>query len=274
MAQKGSAFVQESSKIGVWHSWTVRLLAGAVGIVLLIACVLKALDMELFVRQMRDYGIIYERIILVVSAWGLIVFECGLGAGLLVLYRPRVTLPLAALLFLVFAGATGWAWLTGATEHCGCYGPWLQFTPAQALVENLILLAATALAWKGQHHVQVPQTRTKAWAVTIACLSGLALPVVFGFPTSAINRAQSNGPLIGPIEVHGVEDVDLNKGEYLVVLMGAECFHCQEAVPVTSAYCPLHERRGRLHRVRRRVSAHFSNRTHQRRPLLAFACRR
>lgn len=229
--------MQEPSKASSRHAWTARFLAGAVGIVLLVAGVLKAVDLELFIRQIGDYGIIYERVILVVSAWGMIVLECGLGVGLLVLYRPRVTLPLAALLFLVFAGATGWAWLTGATEHCGCYGPWLQFTPAQALVENLILLAATALAWKGLHHVQAPQTRTKAWAVTIACLSGLALPVVFGFPTSAINRVQSNGPLIGPIEVHGVGDVDLNKGEYLVVLMGAGCFHCQEAVPDLNILC-------------------------------------
>ena len=123
MTQQRSTFVQEPSEARSRHAWIARFLAGAVGIVLLVAGVLKAVDLELFIRQIGDYGIIYERVILVVSAWGMIVLECGLGAGLLVLYRPRVTLPLAALLFLVFAGATGWAWLTGnltsSEKACG-----------------------------------------------------------------------------------------------------------------------------------------------------------
>jgi hypothetical protein len=237
MTQDKNSVVHEPFKASAWRSWTPRLLSGAVGLILLAAAFLKAMDMELFIRQMRDYGIIYERVILVVSAWGMIVVECGLGVGLLVLYRPRVTLPMAALLFLVFAGATGWAWLTAATEHCGCYGPWLQLTPGQALAENLILLAAIALAWRGGQHMQTAHTRAKAWAVTIACLGGLVLPVVFGIPTSAINRTQSNEPQIGPIQVHGLGDVDLNKGEYLIVLMGTECFHCQEAIPDLNILC-------------------------------------
>ncbi|UCD86602.1 MAG: hypothetical protein JSV01_02150 [Desulfobacterales bacterium] len=228
--------MHKSSKVPAW-SRAARFLAGVVGIVLLVAGILKALDMELFIRQMKDYGIISERVFLVISAWGLIVLECGLGVGLLVLYRPRILLPLTALLIAIFTGATGWAWFTGATENCGCYGAWLKHTPGQAVVENLILLAATAIAWTGYQHIKTLQTRAKAWAVTIACVIGLALPVVSGFPTSAINRAQSNRPLIGPIEVHGVGDVDLSRGLYLIVLMGTDCFHCQEAIPDLNILC-------------------------------------
>jgi hypothetical protein len=224
-------------KTPVWRLWTPRLLSGAVGIVLLIAGVLKAVDMEMFVRQMKDYGILYDRVILVVSAWGLIVTECGLGVGLLVFYRPRIILPLTALLFLIFGGATSWAWWTGATEHCGCYGPWLQFTPGQALVENLVLLAATVLAWSGLKHIQTPHARAKAWAVTIACLTGLALPVAFGLPTLGINPSESKPPQFGPIQVHGLGDLDLNKGEYLIVLMGTACFRCQDAIPDLNLLC-------------------------------------
>jgi hypothetical protein len=213
------------------------LLSGAVGLILLAAALLKAMDMELFVRQMRDYGIINERVILVVSAWGLIVAECGLGLGLLVLYRPRIALPLAASLFLIFAGATSWAWLTGATENCGCYGAWLEFTPGQAVLENLILLAATILAWSGLKHIEIPHSRTKAWAVTVACLIGLAMPVAFGLPTSGINPSKVQPPQLGPIHVHGLGNLDLNQGEYLIVLMGTACFHCREAVPDLNTLC-------------------------------------
>ena len=237
MSEKDVTSSHGAFKTPAWRLWTPRLLSGAVGLILLAAGLVKAMDMELFIRQIMDYGIVSERLLLILSAWGLIALECALGVALLVFYRPRPMLSLTAALLLIFAGATGWAWLTGVTEDCGCYGAWLKQTPGQALVGDLVLLAATAIAWAGCRHVQAPQTRTKAWAVTIACLSGLALPVVFGFPTSAINRVQSNGPLIGPIEVHGVGDVDLNKGEYLVVLMGMECFHCQEAIPDLNILC-------------------------------------
>ncbi len=231
MTQENITFVHKSSKVPAWYSRAARFLAGVVGIVLFVAGILKALNMELFIRQMKDYGIISERVVLVISAWGLIILQCGLGVGLLVLYRPRILLPLTALLFVIFTGATGWAWLTGATENCGCYGAWLKHTPGQALVENLILLAATAIAWTVYQHIKTRQTRTKAWAVTIACVIGLALPVVSGFPTSAINRTRSNGPLVGSIQVHGLGDVDLSRGSYLIALMGTDCLHCQEAVP-------------------------------------------
>jgi len=223
--------VNESSRIPVWQSWIPRFLAVGVGLVLLIAGILKGMDIQLFIRQIRAYGIISGRSVLIVSAWGLIVLECGLGAALILLYRPRILMPLTALLFLIFTGVTGWAWTTGATQDCGCYGAWIQHTPGQAVIENLVLLAATVLAWMGYRHMQKPQTRVKAWAVTIACLLGLALPLAFGLPTWGINNSDPELPEFDPIRVHGFGDVDLNTGGYLIVLMGTDCVHCQEAIP-------------------------------------------
>ncbi|MBC8461613.1 MAG: hypothetical protein H8D67_26860, partial [Deltaproteobacteria bacterium] len=102
---------------------------------------MKATDMGLFIGQVRDYGIISQPIVLTLSAWGLIGIECALGVGLLVFYRPRLMLLLTAMLLLIFVGATSWAWLTGATEDCGCFGHWLKRTPGEAVLGNLILLA-------------------------------------------------------------------------------------------------------------------------------------
>jgi len=223
--------MNESSKIRTWRWWIPRFLAVAVGLVLFVAGVLKAVDPELFVRQIRAYGIIQGRLLLVVSAWGLIVLECGLGAALILVYRPKIVMPLTALLFLMFTGVTGWAWLTGATQDCGCYGAWIQHTPGQAVVENLVLLATTVLAWIGCRHTEMPQTRVKAWAVTTACLIGLAMPVAFGLPTWGINNSDPEPPEFDPIQVHGFGDVDLSTGGYLIVLMGTDCLHCQEAIP-------------------------------------------
>ena len=231
MAQEESTLVKESSGVTAWHWWIPRFLAVGVGLVLLIAGVLKGLDIQLFIRQIRDYGIISGRPVLIASAWGLIVLECGLGAALILLYRPKIVMPLTAILFLIFTVVTGWAWVTGATENCGCYGNWIQHTPGQAVIENLILLAATVLAWMGSRHSPAPQTRIKAWAVIVACLIGLAMPAAFGLPTWETDQSGPEPLHFDPIQVPGLGNVDLNTGAYLIVLMGTDCVHCQETIP-------------------------------------------
>lgn len=237
MDQEVKTSALNTGKTHGWRWWVIRLLVGAVGVILLTAGVLKATDMELFIRQIRDYGIISDRVWLALIAWGLIALECALGAGLLVFYRPRLILSLTGLLLLVFLGATARAWLTGATEDCGCFGAWAKRTPAEAMLEDLILLAVIGLVWVGQRRIQVPQTRAKAWAISMACLIGLALPVLFGFSISAISQPQSKavGVELGDLPVQDLDQFDLSHGEYLIILLDTECSHCQEAVPQLNA---------------------------------------
>jgi len=220
-----------------WHLWVYRLLAVAVGLTLLIAGLLKATDMELFIGQIRDYGIISQKIVLILSAWGLIALECALGVGLLVFYRPRLILSLTAMLLLILVGATTWAWWTGATVDCGCFGAWLNHTPGEAVLVTLILLAATVLAWVGYRHTQAPQPRAKAWAVATACLIGLTLPVAFGFTISQTDQVQRKAVEIelSQLQIKGLDQFDLRRGAYLIILMDTGCLHCQEAVPELNA---------------------------------------
>jgi hypothetical protein len=219
------------------HLWVCRLPAGAVGLILLIACLLKATDMELFIWQIRDYGIISQRIVLTLGAWGLIALECALGVGLLVFYRPRLILSLTALLLLIFVGATTWAWWTGATVDCGCFGAWLNHTPGEAVLLTLILLASTVLALAGYRHTQAPPTRAKAWAVATACLIGVTLPVAFGFTLSQTGQGQLKTVEmeLSQSQIKGLEQFDLRRGAYLIILMDTGCLHCQESVPELNA---------------------------------------
>jgi hypothetical protein len=191
------------------------------------------MDMELFIRQIIEYGIISQRVAVALGAWGLIALECTLGMGLLVFYRPGLILSLTAFLWLIFVGATSSAWLTGTAEQCGCFGAWMKHSPGEAALGNLLLLAATVIAWVGYGRLHVPQTRAKAWAVIVACLTGLALPVTFGFPVSGINRPEPKavGIELGDLQIHGLDHIDLRYGAHLIILMGTDCLHCQEAVP-------------------------------------------
>ncbi len=213
--------------------WVSRLLGGAVGLVLLIASLLKATDMELLLEQIRQYGIISHYVLVTLGAWGLIALECTLGVALLVFYRPRLTLPITAILLLTFIGVMGWAWLTDATTECGCYGRWLRRTPGEGVLENLIFLAAIVPAWVVHRHSEAPKSSLKAWIVAAACLIGLALPLVFGFPISRIIQPPIKTAEIelGQLQVQGLKNIDLSHGSYMIILMETDCPHCQEAIP-------------------------------------------
>jgi hypothetical protein len=213
--------------------WLPRVLSGALGVILLTAAVLKAADMALFVRQMGAYGIISQHTLLVLSAWGVIALECALGVGLVVAYRPRFILTLTAVLFLTFMGATTWAWLRGSADQCGCFGDWLSHSPGEAALGNLILLAGTLWAWVWSRDAKNQRARGRAWATGMACLIGVALPVAFGFPISTVIQSppETVRGELGRLELQGGDVIDLTQGDHLVIVMGTDCGHCQEAVP-------------------------------------------
>jgi len=215
-----------------WRFNVPRLIAGAVGIVLLSAAFIKMMDMDLFIRQMRDYDIISNYLLLSISARGLIALECTLGAGLLVFYRPKLMLLLTSSLLLIFVGASGWAWLTDATRDCGCFGAWIKRTPAEAVLEGLILLALTVIAWAIFRPSQKSEARPKAWAIAVACLAGLILPLVFGSPVTQLdpNQTRTGGIFLGDLKIEGLDRIDLAHGDYLIVLMDTDCSHCRDAV--------------------------------------------
>ena len=222
----------ELSRERTWQVLVPRLLAGGIGVVLLAAALSKSMDMPLFIRQIGGYGIISHRFFLTLSAWGIITIEFGLGIGLLIFYRPRLILLLTALLFLVFLCVTVWAWLTGATMDCGCFGAWLKRTPGQAVVEDLILLVATFTAFFGSRHLPQRGTRAGLWAVMVACLIGIALPAVFGFSLSQRGRSgwEALERELNRLQIHDIRPIDFRHGAFLLILIDTECQHCREAV--------------------------------------------
>jgi len=215
-----------------WRSNVPRLIAGAVGIVLLSAAFIKMMDMNLFIRQMGDYGIISNYLLLSIGARGLIALECTLGIGLVIFYRPKLTLLLTSALLLIFVGASGWAWLTDATRDCGCFGAWIKRTPAEAALEGLIMLALTVISWTISHPSRKSEARLKAWAIAAACLAGLILPLVFGSPLTRVdpNQTRAGDILLGDFQIEGLDRIDLAHGDYLLVLMDTDCSHCRDAV--------------------------------------------
>ena len=208
-----------------------RLLAAALGLFFVAASLSKGVDVALFMRQIKAYGIISDSTLVALTAWGLIALECTLGVGLIVFYRPRLFLGTAAGLLLFFWAITTWAWWTGSTENCGCFGGWMDRTPGEEAIENVILLLVTLFAARRPGHLKWQPSRARAWAVLAAGAVGLVLPVVSGLPTSRAKPFDSEvKTALSQLELHGPQVVDLTQGTHLVVLMSTDCLHCQEAV--------------------------------------------
>ncbi len=215
-----------------WHRWIPRLLSMAVGVVFLMAGLLKATDMEMFIRQIRDYGIISNNLLLALGAWGLIIAECGLGMALILIYRPRVTISITAFLLMIFLGVTLWAWVTGVTKDCGCFGAWVRRTPGEAVIEDMVLIAALFPAWIGHGRSPARGKRVRLLVVIATGLTGLILPVAFGFPISTISPKHPDQMDITRdlSEIQGPGRTDLKHGTYLLILLDTGCLHCQESV--------------------------------------------
>jgi len=209
-----------------------RILAGAIGIILITAAALKTYDIELFMRQIRDYQIITNDALIILAAWCLIITEFVLGASLITYYLPGITVSLSVALFCVFIGATMWAWVTGVTEDCGCFGSWVKRSPAGATIEDLFMLSALLLSWPRGGRPSESENKFKPLIVIAALAAGIALPLVFGAPVKELvglgNTKTADGKDLFTLQ--GLKDIDLKKGSYLFVVIGTDCGHCRDSV--------------------------------------------
>jgi len=208
------------------------ILSSIVGLVLIVASLPKAFEIDLFIRQIRDYEIISNPLLIIFIAWGLIIFECCLGAALLVNFRPKITVPLGGLIFLVFIAATGYAWVTGVTDDCGCFGSWVDRTPRAAMLEDVILFAALMIAWKWNRTYKNWRFFKKEFVVAIAFLAGLSLPLTFSPLLDRINAAIT-GPSKEGLEQFVLKNFpyrDFSKGKHIVIVLATDCSHCRAEI--------------------------------------------
>jgi hypothetical protein len=212
-----------------------RLAGRLLGALLLVTGVFKAVAPQAFGQQIAAYEIVTNPVLIGLLAYAIIIAECGLGAALLVNYRPRLMLGLAGALLVVFLIAVGTAWATGSAEDCGCF-PWMTRTPGEAFVEDLVLLAVVGWAWWGHRNSLSRPTTLKLALVAAALVAGVTLPAVMGLATLGGQGAKG---AVGSEAFRGLEvkdpAMDLSSGEHLVLLMSTECSHCKEAVPRVNA---------------------------------------
>jgi hypothetical protein len=210
--------------------WLTRSLMVVMGLVLVIAALPKATDMGLFLRQLRDYGFTSDPWILLTLAWALVTVEFVLGAALLADLKPRLTFPLTLLLLLIFLGVDIFAWVTGATEDCGCFGAWFERTPGEAVLETFILLIITLTAWFGLRQSQTRHRLHKTVMLLTGLIAGLALPPIFGIPLSPSSASpwESIETTLIQMNFQDHEQSPFKEGSHVILVFDTECSHCRE----------------------------------------------
>jgi hypothetical protein len=208
------------------------------GAVLILSGGVKALDLNLFVRQIQSYALITHPQLTALAAWAIASIECILGIALLLNYRPRVTLALTFTLLVAFTFLTLHAAIQGRVEDCGCFGALVKRSPMQAAIEDGVLLFLCLVAWRATRATRATRAgfNRAVWprslGVGIVALVALILPLFTGLPSALLTERSPDGAVIWTeMKVEGITGLDFSKGAHLVVLMSASCQHCQDAVP-------------------------------------------
>ena len=147
-AVAGARSDQQAPRRFSWRCAAGHLGRVALGVVFLAAGFLKGLDPAEFVHQVAGYGL-FGKQLSTVAAPALIVFEIVLGVALVAGVRPLVTGLASIMLLLLFIGIEAYGIAAGRTESCGCFGAYVQRTPAQVIGEDLLFVGLAVLAIAG-----------------------------------------------------------------------------------------------------------------------------
>ncbi|NLA75009.1 MAG: hypothetical protein GX846_06035, partial [Deltaproteobacteria bacterium] len=156
---------------------------------------------------------------------------CCIGAALTVNFQPRIGVPLATMLFIIFIAATGWAWYAGTTDDCGCFGSWVERTPKEAMLEDMIILCFLLISWKWNSSFKKWPYFMKEFLVAIAFFVGLSLPLTVGPVIDRITTALT-GPAKEGFEIFKLDfpEKDLSVGKHIIIIMATDCPHCRDVM--------------------------------------------
>ncbi len=108
-----------------------------IGSIFLLTGIAKVLEPWKFIQHISQLRLIDFQLITPVSL-AFIAIEVALGIALIMNIAPFITIPTSIVLLIGLSILTYWSTSTDRTEDCGCYNGWLEITPAQSLLLNLV----------------------------------------------------------------------------------------------------------------------------------------
>lgn len=115
------------------------IIAGSllVGIVFLVTGIVKALEPRLFISHVARLGAgLFSPKLLIPSTIGFTIFECALGAALILRLFPNYLFPITLVVIIALSAVTIWGTTTKRVEDCGCYTGLFEVNPKQSIALN------------------------------------------------------------------------------------------------------------------------------------------
>jgi thiol-disulfide isomerase/thioredoxin len=157
--------------------------------------------------------------------------ECALGLALLLNWRPRLTLGIAAGLMAGFTLLMWHAWRLQKNIDCGCFGSLFERTPGEAAVADVVMLGMVLFAWWELRHAGQRGGLGTKLVVGMAVLSLVIAGARYLPEKERLTQSDLQvGVRLSAIALKDIE-LDLLKGEYIVELFSPNCGHCRKAVP-------------------------------------------
>lgn len=108
-----------------------------IGSIFLLTGIAKVLEPWKFIQHISKLRILDFQVITPVSLT-FIAIEVALGIALIMNITPFITIPTSIVLLIGLSILTYWSTSTDRTEDCGCYNGWLEITPVQSILLNLV----------------------------------------------------------------------------------------------------------------------------------------
>jgi hypothetical protein len=169
----------------------------------------------------------------------LIGLEFFIGALLLMNYHlKKFTLPLTLgllLFFIIYLLLQ--ITISGNSGNCGCFGEHLKMTPLQAIIKNIIMIAAALVVYflYGGWRVKLNTLFLSVIGVTVVLVPFIVNPVDYSYTSNNLDE-KVNYPLelnllFQPEDTSKVEvpKVDIRKGKQVVAFLSLTCHHCRIA---------------------------------------------
>jgi len=237
----------------LYISWSLRILLSALFV---FSAVTKMFPIFPFEKQLVDFGFA-DWCVVPYLARLIIGVEFGLGIALIQNhYLKRVVVPSTALLLVVFCIHLSYQIFSGQDGNCGCFGQFIEMTPTEALIKNVVTLGL--LGWLYMITKEKSDNQRFSIVLLIGSLSILLMFVCFPFspcgkcppceqfpcPPSdtvfvSVNGIDTLNPVnAGPAPVKSkfsnfnVFDgrrVSIDKGKKIVCFFIPGCDHCREA---------------------------------------------
>jgi len=211
-------------------STAVRLAGWILAALFLVAGISKVIDPWTFIASLGAYGV--PASLRVPIAILLPAGEVLLGVLFLAGWHLRKAGAIAAALMAVFIVAVGFGWWNGTLEECGCFGPFLERSPRDAILLDVVFLGLAVWIWYGSASAKKVALKTGQ----VGALAGIGIAA---FAVSSVMYMAAPTAIDAATEVSGDRDaraVDLSQGEHLLYLFHYECPHCAEMSPRVVTY--------------------------------------